>query len=158
MSELWVGCCSPPPYSRLPPGGSMTYWCGSGSGPCLWQMDPDPDPAVVYVDLCLISPCLWPSGGRGSRWGGRNCAPSHVLAPRGSRATSRRRKRGTQPVYVPIFLSVPFPFPLNLLLFPRRLIIQLRRFVEQFIFIVLVWFSRPKNHCHANISQGRGDR
>ncbi len=26
--------------------GSMTFWCGSGSGPadpCLWLMDPDPD-------------------------------------------------------------------------------------------------------------------
>ncbi len=34
--------------------GSMTFWCGSGSGdPCLWQMDPDsdPDPAIFVIDL-----------------------------------------------------------------------------------------------------------
>ncbi len=32
----------------------MTFWCGSGSGsadPCLWLMDPDPDPAFSVVDL-----------------------------------------------------------------------------------------------------------
>ncbi len=39
-------------------GGSMTFWCGSGSGsadPCLWLIDPDPDsdsdPAIVIIDL-----------------------------------------------------------------------------------------------------------
>ncbi len=36
--------------------GSMTFWCGSGSGsadPCLWLMDPDPypDPAIFIIDL-----------------------------------------------------------------------------------------------------------
>ncbi len=37
--------------------GSMTFWCGSGSGSadsCPWQMDPepdaDPDPAVFVID------------------------------------------------------------------------------------------------------------
>ncbi len=33
---------------------SMTFWCGSGSlsaDPCLWLMDPDPDPAVFVIDL-----------------------------------------------------------------------------------------------------------
>jgi hypothetical protein len=30
----------------------MTFWYGSGSGdPCLWQMDPDPDPAILVLDL-----------------------------------------------------------------------------------------------------------
>ncbi len=32
--------------------GSMTFWCGSGSGstdPCLWLMDPDP--AIFVIDL-----------------------------------------------------------------------------------------------------------
>ncbi len=32
--------------------GSMTFWCGSGSGsgdPCLWLMDPDP--AIFIIDL-----------------------------------------------------------------------------------------------------------
>jgi hypothetical protein len=38
--------------------GSMTFWCGSGSGsadPCLWLIDPDsdldPDPAIFVIDL-----------------------------------------------------------------------------------------------------------
>ncbi len=36
--------------------GSMTCWCGSGSGtadPCLWLMAPDsePDPAIFVIDL-----------------------------------------------------------------------------------------------------------
>ncbi len=32
--------------------GSMTFWCGSGSAdPCLWLMDPDPDPAIFVIDL-----------------------------------------------------------------------------------------------------------
>ncbi len=36
--------------------GSMTFWCGSGSGsadPCLWLLnpDPDPDPAIFVIDL-----------------------------------------------------------------------------------------------------------
>jgi hypothetical protein len=36
--------------------GSMTFWCGSGSGsadPCIWLMDPDPDPdpAIFIIDL-----------------------------------------------------------------------------------------------------------
>ncbi len=34
--------------------GSMTFWCGSGSGsadPSLWLMDPDPDPAIFVVNL-----------------------------------------------------------------------------------------------------------
>ncbi len=32
--------------------GSMTFWCGSGSGdPCLWLMDPDLDPDL---DLFVI--------------------------------------------------------------------------------------------------------
>ncbi len=36
--------------------GSMTFWCGSGSGsadPCQWLMDsdPDPDPAIFVIDL-----------------------------------------------------------------------------------------------------------
>ncbi len=34
--------------------GSMTFWGGSGSGsadPCLWLMDPDPDPAIFVIDL-----------------------------------------------------------------------------------------------------------
>jgi hypothetical protein len=40
--------------------GSVTFWCGSGSGcgsadPCLSQMDPDPvadqDPAIFVIDL-----------------------------------------------------------------------------------------------------------
>jgi hypothetical protein len=32
--------------------GSMTFWCGSGSGdPCLCQMDPDPGPAIFVIDL-----------------------------------------------------------------------------------------------------------
>ncbi len=31
--------------------GSMTFWCGSGSAdPCLWLMDPDPDPAIFVID------------------------------------------------------------------------------------------------------------
>ncbi len=32
----------------------MTFWGGSGSGsadPCLWPMDPDPDPAIFVIDL-----------------------------------------------------------------------------------------------------------
>ncbi len=32
----------------------MTFWDGSGSGsadPCLWPMDPDPDPAIFVIDL-----------------------------------------------------------------------------------------------------------
>ncbi len=38
---LFLQCC-----------GSMTYWCGSGSAdPCLWPMDPDPDPAILVIDL-----------------------------------------------------------------------------------------------------------
>ncbi len=36
------------PWSQC--SGSMTFWCGSGSGdPCLWLMDPDP--AVFVIDL-----------------------------------------------------------------------------------------------------------
>ncbi len=32
--------------------GSMTFWDGSGSAdPCLWLMDPDPDPAIFVIDL-----------------------------------------------------------------------------------------------------------
>ncbi len=36
--------------------GSMTFWCGSGSGfgsadPCLWLMDPDSDPSIFIIDL-----------------------------------------------------------------------------------------------------------
>ncbi len=34
--------------------GSMTFWCGSGSGSadqCLWLMDPDPDPAIFVIHL-----------------------------------------------------------------------------------------------------------
>ncbi len=32
--------------------GSMTFWCGSGSGdPCLWLVDLDPDPAIFVIDL-----------------------------------------------------------------------------------------------------------
>ncbi len=34
--------------------GSMPFWGGSGSGssdPCLWLMDPDPDPAMFVIDL-----------------------------------------------------------------------------------------------------------
>ncbi len=36
--------------------GSMTFWGGSGSrsgsaDPCLWLMDPDPDPAIFVIDL-----------------------------------------------------------------------------------------------------------
>ncbi len=34
--------------------GSMTFWGGSGSGPadpCLWLMDPDPDPSIFLIDL-----------------------------------------------------------------------------------------------------------
>ncbi len=34
--------------------GSMTFWCGSGSGsadPCLWLMDPDADSAIFVIDL-----------------------------------------------------------------------------------------------------------
>ncbi len=31
---------------------SMTFWYGSGSAdPCLWQMDPDTDPAIFFIDL-----------------------------------------------------------------------------------------------------------
>ncbi len=38
--------------------GSMTFWGGSGSGsadPCLWLMDPDPDPAIFDIDLQYAS-------------------------------------------------------------------------------------------------------
>ncbi len=32
--------------------GSMTFWCRSGSAdPCLWLMNPDPDPAIFIIDL-----------------------------------------------------------------------------------------------------------
>jgi hypothetical protein len=32
--------------------GSRTFWYGSGSGyPCLWLIDPDPDPAICVTDL-----------------------------------------------------------------------------------------------------------
>ncbi len=32
--------------------GSMTFWCGSGSGdPCLWLMDLDLDPSIFIIDL-----------------------------------------------------------------------------------------------------------
>ncbi len=32
--------------------GSIPSWCGSGSGyPCLWLMDPDPDPAIFIIAL-----------------------------------------------------------------------------------------------------------
>jgi hypothetical protein len=37
--------------------GSMTFWCGSGSGsadPCLWQMDPDPAIFVIYLQNANI--------------------------------------------------------------------------------------------------------
>ncbi len=30
--------------------GSMTFWCGSAD-PCLWLMDPDPDPAIFVIGL-----------------------------------------------------------------------------------------------------------
>ncbi len=37
--------------------GSMTFWCGSGSAdPCLWPMDPDPDPGS---GCCYFR--YWPS-------------------------------------------------------------------------------------------------
>ncbi len=40
--------------------GSMTFWCGSGSGsadPCLWLMDPDPDadPSIFIIDLRITN-------------------------------------------------------------------------------------------------------
>ncbi len=45
--ECWVQCC-----------GSMTFWCGSGSGyadPCLWlvdqDLDMDPNPAILVINL-----------------------------------------------------------------------------------------------------------
>ncbi len=53
----------PPPHPPPPPpqggtkttgqcSGYMTFWCGSGSAdPCLWLMDPDPDPAIFVIDL-----------------------------------------------------------------------------------------------------------
>jgi hypothetical protein len=32
--------------------GSVTFWYGSGSAdPCLWLMDPSPDPAIFVIDL-----------------------------------------------------------------------------------------------------------
>jgi len=32
--------------------GSMIFWCGFGSAdPCLWLMDPDPDPVIFIIDL-----------------------------------------------------------------------------------------------------------
>ncbi len=35
--------------------GSMTFWCGSGSAdPCLWLMDPDPDPSIFVIDLQVV--------------------------------------------------------------------------------------------------------
>ncbi len=40
--------------SRIQCCGFMAFWCGSGSGsadPCLWLMDPDPDPAIFVIDL-----------------------------------------------------------------------------------------------------------
>jgi hypothetical protein len=45
--------------------GSTTFWGGSGSGsadPCLWLMDPDPDP-YIFVDLQDASkkPIFWHS-------------------------------------------------------------------------------------------------
>ncbi len=47
-----AGLCSP----RKQCCGSMTFWCGFGSGdPCLWRMDPDPDadpdPSIFIIDL-----------------------------------------------------------------------------------------------------------
>ncbi len=44
----------------------MTFWCGSRSAyPCLWLMDPDPDPAIFVIVLQdatkkLIKKCLCP--------------------------------------------------------------------------------------------------
>ncbi len=46
---------SPPPgscHQQQQCCGSMTFWCGSGSGsadPCLWLIDPDP--AIFVIDL-----------------------------------------------------------------------------------------------------------
>ncbi len=47
-----------PHMNRIPHQccGSMTFWCGSGSGsgsadPCLWLIDPDSDPAIFVIDL-----------------------------------------------------------------------------------------------------------
>jgi len=37
--------------------GSMTFWCGSGSGyadPCLWLMDPDSDPGSGSCYFCHL--------------------------------------------------------------------------------------------------------
>ncbi len=44
------------PYCNHQCSGSMTLWCGSGSGsadPCLWLMDQysDPVPAIFVIDL-----------------------------------------------------------------------------------------------------------
>jgi hypothetical protein len=51
----------PPQFKQVRSGagqccGSMTFWCGSGSGsadPCLSLMDPvvDSDPAIFVIDL-----------------------------------------------------------------------------------------------------------
>jgi hypothetical protein len=43
--------------------GSMTFWCGSGSGsadPCLWLMDPDPTIFVIDLqDATIFSACYF---------------------------------------------------------------------------------------------------
>jgi hypothetical protein len=41
-------------YTKWQCSGSMPFWGGSGSGsadPCLWLIDPDPDPAIFVIDL-----------------------------------------------------------------------------------------------------------
>ena len=47
-----AGGCGEPGGAGEQCCGSMTFWCGSGSGsadPCLWIMDPDP--AIFVIDL-----------------------------------------------------------------------------------------------------------
>ncbi len=52
--SIFFSCFLSNPFRFLQCSGSMTFWCGSGSGsadPCLWLMDPDPDPAIFVIDL-----------------------------------------------------------------------------------------------------------
>jgi hypothetical protein len=58
---LWIRVVDPwhfgmDPDPRIQCCGFITFCCGSGSvsgsaDPCLWLMDPDPDPAIFVFDL-----------------------------------------------------------------------------------------------------------
>ncbi len=70
VTVSFVQCC-----------GSVTFWYGSGSAdPCLWPMDPDPEPAIFFLEKRLQFNCTGTSRqSTMKRWGQEDSTKYSVL-------------------------------------------------------------------------------